>query len=72
LDYRIYQRNGDASIQNAEWIECETDDEALMIARRFMTLCSSVDIWSGTRCVATLVVDRRQPGLFALDGAMPC
>jgi hypothetical protein len=60
-DYRLYSLGGDGRIGLAEWIQADSDEEAIAVARA-MDLCSrQCEIWLKNRLVATLKPEESPP-----------
>ena len=55
-DYRLYCLNGAGRISLADWIEAETDEEAVEKARTMMHGARKCEVWQRQRLVATLDV----------------
>ena len=56
-DYRIYCLDGHGHIGLADWIEAETDDEAMKIARTMRPNAHRCEIWLKNLLVGTLTPD---------------
>jgi hypothetical protein len=52
-DYRLYQVNGEGHIAGAEWIEAETDDEAINEALSRHS-SSPLELWQHERLIAKI------------------
>lgn len=52
--YRLYCLDGAGRISLADWINAETDEEAVTIARRIEHGARKCEIWQGNRLVAKL------------------
>jgi hypothetical protein len=52
-DYRLYCLDGTRKIRTAEWIEADSDEEAIMIAQS-MRPTTDCELWHRTRRVAAL------------------
>lgn len=52
--YRLYCLDGAGRISLADWIDAETDDEAVAIARRIEHGALKCEIWQGNRLIAKL------------------
>ena len=55
--YRVYCMDGVNKVVRAEWVEAESDEEALSAARELMGECVKCEIWQGQRLVAKLSAD---------------
>ena len=53
-DYRVYCLNGVGQIGLADWIEAETDEEAIAKARELRPDAHRCEVWLKQRLVATL------------------
>jgi hypothetical protein len=52
--YRIYQIGADDHIKGATNLECTTDQEALVRAGELMDVFPSIEVWTGTHCIARM------------------
>jgi hypothetical protein len=52
--YRLYCLNGAGRISLADWIEAETDDDAIAKARRLEHGALKCEVWLGNRLIAKL------------------
>jgi hypothetical protein len=50
-DYRLYCLGGDGKITAADWIDAESDEAAIAVARE-MKKSVDCEIWNGNRLVA--------------------
>jgi hypothetical protein len=50
-DYKLYCLDGDGKITRSDWIDAQSDDEAVEIARA-MNKSVDCEIWRGNRLVA--------------------
>lgn len=53
-NYRLYCMNGDGYISQAEWIEAEDDDAALLRARELRPDAHKCEVWQKNRLVGQL------------------
>ena len=53
-DYRVYCFNSDGHIGLGEWIVAETDELAIVQARKLRPEAHKCEIWLGARLVAKL------------------
>ena len=53
-DYRLYCLDGEGRISLADWIEAETDEEAIEKARTMQHGARKCEIWQRRRLVKTL------------------
>jgi hypothetical protein len=53
-DYRLYCLDGDGRISLAEWIQADSDKEAIATARRTKPDVLECEVWVGNRHVATI------------------
>ena len=52
--YRVYCLDGVNRVVSAEWIEAETDAEAVEIGRGILGNCVKCEVWQGQRLVERL------------------
>jgi hypothetical protein len=57
--YRAYFFDAKQRVLTADWVECDTDEEAIAKARQ-SGFASKCEIWDGDRMVAQLEAERRQ------------
>lgn len=57
--YRVYTLDGVLRIVNAEWVDAESDEEAIAIVQ---STCGGLkcEIWDGDRLVASIAPERLQ------------
>jgi hypothetical protein len=64
-DYRLYCLDGDGHIGLADWVEADTDEEAIVKARELRPDAHKCEIWLKSRLVAKLnalgVLERATP-----------
>lgn len=53
-EYRVYCLDGAGKIDLAEWINAESDDDAIIEARKMNHGGTKCEIWQGSRLVARL------------------
>ena len=53
-DYRVYCLDGEGRISLADWIEAETDEEAIEAVRNMQHGARKCEIWERRRLVKTL------------------
>jgi hypothetical protein len=53
-DYRLYCLDGDGRISLAEWIQADSDEEAIGRARELHSRVLECEIWRNDRLVATI------------------
>ena len=53
-DYRLYCLDGGGRINLADWIEADSDEEAIAHARRLEHGAAKCEVWQRNRLVATL------------------
>jgi hypothetical protein len=53
-DYRLYCLDGAGRISLADWIEAETDEEAIETARNMQRGARKCEVWQRRRLVKTL------------------
>ena len=53
--YRIYFLDGRNRITGVEEVDCDTDEQALDLARHFLGTYLAVEVWTGTRWVDHLL-----------------
>ena len=58
-DYRLYCLGGDGKITAADWIDAESDESAIAIARD-MKKSVDCEIWKGNRLVARVPAMKRR------------
>ena len=58
-DYRVYCLDGAGNIALADWIEADTDDEALAKARELRPNAQKCEIWRKDRLIAKLSASGR-------------
>ena len=59
-EYRVYHLDASGRIEVGRPIECETDREAMEIARDMMEGFAGVEVWRGDRPVGRLKTLRRR------------
>jgi hypothetical protein len=52
-DYRLYCLSGSSKIENAEWLEAKSDDEAIVLVRA-MKKSIDCELWHGNRLVSRI------------------
>ena len=57
--YRLYGLDGDGHISLADWLEAETDEEAVAKARQLRPDAHDCEVWEQTRLVAKISEDGR-------------
>ncbi len=57
-DYRIYHIDATGSIVEGLDARCESDELACEMARRLLGVRVRAEIWSGTRCVGQVFLQR--------------
>lgn len=53
-DYRVYSLDGDGRIGLAEWIQAESDEQAIAAASAMRLGALECEIWQKNRLVATI------------------
>jgi hypothetical protein len=58
-DYRLYCLDGAGRISLADWVQADSDEEAVGKARTMMGEALKCELWQGKRLVATLEAEHR-------------
>lgn len=58
-DYKLYCLGGDGKITAADWIDAESDEKAIAIARA-MEKSVDCEIWKGNRLVARVPATKKR------------
>jgi hypothetical protein len=53
-DYRLYSLDGDGRISLADWIQADSDEEAIAVARQMRPGALECEVWLKNRLVATM------------------
>ena len=55
MSYRVYKLNARDQIVDAEWLEADSDEEAMVAAHRlFEQRRAALELWQGTRKIARI------------------
>lgn len=57
--YRVFCYDGTMNVWAADWIEAETDDEAIAAARRISHVVKC-EVWQGKRLVASFALNESE------------